>query len=243
MKVKLLSDIHLEHSHFSIPYDGEDVLVLAGDISPDFREGVEMVEEYLRKSDTVHVVFVLGNHDYHTHTIKETCDFWKELKCDRFHFLQDSKIVLNDVCFYGATFWTDIHKMNSEKVNLCKSKIDDYKLIRNFSPYNSCFNHISSKMMLEIFLENTLEEKVVVISHYLPSYKSIDKRFENSDLNCAFASTDLDSVIRHPKVKYWFHGHTHQNVDYYDGNTRVICNPRGRSTENTNFSCNFILEI
>jgi hypothetical protein len=45
-------------------------------------------------------------------------------------------------------------------------------------------------------------------------------------LSAAFAS-DLDSLIQASRVPLWIHGHTHHNVDYTIGKTRIYSNQRG----------------
>jgi hypothetical protein len=50
--------------------------------------------------------------------------------------------------------------------------------------------------------------------------------YANSPLNPAFA-LDLDSLIEQSGVPLWIHGHTHYNVDYVLGSTRVLSNQRG----------------
>jgi len=44
--------------------------------------------------------------------------------------------------------------------------------------------------------------------------------------SAAFAS-DLDSLIRASRIPLWIHGHTHYNVDYKIGATRIYSNQRG----------------
>ena len=49
---------------------------------------------------------------------------------------------------------------------------------------------------------------------------------------------------KHDHIKYWFHGHVHNNFDYMVNKTRVICNPRGYHHENLGgFNKNLTLEI
>ena len=76
------------------------------------------------------------------------------------------------------------------------------------------------------FLENTVREGDVVITHHLPSWKSISPRFQNNDLN-QFYVCDMSDLICRAKPAFWFHGHTHTANDYLVGDTRIICNPFG----------------
>jgi hypothetical protein len=46
-------------------------------------------------------------------------------------------------------------------------------------------------------------------------------------------------------IKFWFHGHMHDSIDYQVGECRVLCNPRGYNYYqlNPNFEQFFELEI
>lgn len=75
MKIKLLSDLHLELCSYSIVKGDEDILVLAGDISPSTEKSIELISKYLTNNPKNTVIYVLGNHDYYGRSIKETHDF------------------------------------------------------------------------------------------------------------------------------------------------------------------------
>ena len=227
MKIKLLSDLHLEFYTFVIPYDGEDLLILAGDISPTFQETLQLIDSYLDKTPTTtKVILVLGNHDYYGHLVEVVDAQWKQIKRDRFYFLQDDSVVINGYRFHGATMWTDMLGGDPKAMENCRLSINDFRRIQHFSPEYACRLHYTSRRMLSSTLGNS-PEPVVVITHHLPSYKSIDPEYTGSAINPAFASTDLDDLIHHEKVKLWCHGHTHKCTEYMDGNTMVLCNPRG----------------
>jgi hypothetical protein len=46
-------------------------------------------------------------------------------------------------------------------------------------------------------------------------------------MNGAYSSDLSDLILDHPQIKFWTHGHTHDQFDYMIGSTRVVCNPRG----------------
>jgi predicted phosphodiesterase len=251
MKVKIVSDIHLEYCNFQLKYTGEDILVLAGDISPNFEHASRLIIEYLNSSNEAQVIFVLGNHDYYGSYISEPISKWKSLNLDRFHILENDYVEIESICFYGATMWTDIDNRNRTLMISGQTKIADFQHIIDFTPDKFCSMHNNSKNLLKEFLD-TRHDKVVVITHHLPTYKSIDVKYKNNDTNSLFASTDLQDLVNHDNVRLWIHGHTHSPVDYYDGETRVLCNPRGevkmwkehvKKRENKNFDSEFILDI
>jgi hypothetical protein len=64
----------------------------------------------------------------------------------------------------------------------------------------------------------------VVITHHLPSWRSVAPSFMRALSNPAFAS-DLDHLFE--GVDLWIHGHAHTSHDYLAAGCRVVCNPRG----------------
>lgn len=226
MKIKLLSDLHLEFTSFEIPYNGEDILILAGDISPVYNDTMNLVLSYLECSKDVHVIFVLGNHDFYGHSINDTINTWNGVKMDRFHFLQDNSVLIGKIRFYGSTMWTNMQDKKASVMQQCAFYLNDFKHIKKFDPTTFCEIHNNSRNTLEYVLEHN-DEEMVIITHHLPTYNSISQEFKGHPLNGSYASTDLDHLMKHKKIKIWCHGHTHKNLDYTHNKIRVICNPRG----------------
>jgi len=46
-------------------------------------------------------------------------------------------------------------------------------------------------------------------------------------MNGGFSSDLSEFIMDRPQIKYWQHGHHHNESDYMLGETRVVCNPRG----------------
>jgi predicted phosphodiesterase len=231
MKVRVLSDLHLEWGAFELKYYGEDLLILAGDISPDKEETKNLIVKYLEENKNSSVIFVAGNHDYYTSSVPKTDMYWRNLNINRFYFLQDSNVVIDGVCFHGATLWTDLKGVDPRMIERC---INDYLCIDNFTTRISVALHMQSKKLISKVLDT--KEKVVVITHHMPSYRSVHKKYHGSPLNASFAS-NLDDLVA--KSHVWIHGHTHTSFQYSLGKCLVLCNPRGRMKgsvpENTDF--------
>jgi Calcineurin-like phosphoesterase len=67
----------------------------------------------------------------------------------------------------------------------------------------------------------------IVVGHHCPSEQSVAAQHKGDLLNGAFRS-DLDAFIEaRPQIRYWLHGHTHHNFNYWISETHVVCNPRG----------------
>ena len=79
-------------------------------------------------------------------------------------------------------------------------------------------------------LEKSLRESTtktnVVITHHVPSIKSIKDKYRNNLVSAGFAS-NLEAFILKTKPTHWIHGHVHDAFDYFIGEIRAICNPKG----------------
>lgn len=252
LKIKVISDLHLEFAPINVPYNGEDILVLAGDISPSVDSVFSFIEEYMTTNTNTQILLILGNHDYFGSNIFERINYYRD-NCsaiDRLHFLQDSSVVISGYRFCGATMWTDMMNGDTQSMKHCGRYTNDFYNIVDFDPFMFCSLHENSKNALAREIKNS-EQPVVVITHHLPSFKSIDPAFNGNKTNAAFASTDMNNLIASEKVKLWCHGHTHKTLDYMDGDTRVVCNPRGYvknvrgvlKVENLKFNPEFIIGL
>jgi hypothetical protein len=95
-----------------------------------------------------------------------------------------------------------------------------------WSPEDSATDH---KQMLDYVDIVTRDPgSYIVVGHHAPSSLSIAERFKHDTLmNGAFHSRLDDFIECRPQIKLWLHGHMHNNSNYWIGETRVVCNPRG----------------
>jgi hypothetical protein len=94
-----------------------------------------------------------------------------------------------------------------------------------WSPEDSVADH---KRMLSYIDHATRDPgKYVVVTHHCPSELSVAEVYKGNLLNAAFRSKLDDFIEPRTQIKYWLHGHTHFNFNYWIGETRVVCNPRG----------------
>jgi hypothetical protein len=77
-------------------------------------------------------------------------------------------------------------------------------------------------------------QRVIVLSHHAPCMQSAAGIFYNTMwLDSAYASNQVDLILANPQIEVWCHGHSHWDVDYKIGETRIIANHRGYPTEST----------
>lgn len=242
MRVQIASDIHLEfmgptdqrdlHSTFK----GEaDVLVLAGDIVP--LRIIDQVRDSLAEfcGKYKHVVYVLGNHEYYDTSPAEAHAVLGAVSNELYnlHVLKNSFLMIDGQKFYGGTLWFEDKPRN----RFLKRHLNDFYLIKDFEPWVYQQNHefvANGKMFID--------EGTIVVSHHLPSYKSVADRYKGDELN-AFFVHDAEHLIFGKKPKLWVHGHSHISCDYRLDQTRVIANPYGYVHELTDFPPELILDV
>jgi len=251
LKVWVLSDLHFEFGGLNLDFLECDVLVLAGDIhlgggASDFIKG------FLQSKQEAHVVYVLGNHEYYNYNLREVKKYWREYPLKKVHFLENEAIHIKGVRFVGATLWTSMNESNAAVMCCIKNAMSDYSLIgispgRKLRPEDTVALFEESKAFIVEELNRETEAKTVVVTHHLPTYKSVAKEYEDSSLNPAFVS-NLDKVIMKYQPDVWIHGHTHASFDYLMGKTRILCNPAGYRIkpvvpENHKFNPNLVIEV
>lgn len=256
MKIRILSDLHLEHFCASqvFPVGTGNVLVLAGDI---------LCAKHLKTDGYIHavydrflndcsknydnVLYVMGNHEAYSYNYEGTKKKIKENLPHNFHLLDDDTVKIGSWNFIGFTLWTDFRGENPLEMMEAQTTINDYKVIRigpkyrKLNPSDTLSFHKKSKEYLLNQLQ-TLTENVFVISHHAPSYQSIPQEYKKHS-NGACSSNLDDLILSYPQIKYWCHGHTHTFFDYKIGECRVICNPGGYPGQNTGFNPDFEIDI
>jgi len=233
MKIQIISDLHIEFGEFDIPIVDRDVLVIAGDFN-SARQGLDIIKKQCQHSP---VILVLGNHDFYNDSINEVCDFWEKQNINNFHFLNNDNVVIDDVNFIGSTLFPDFLNGNPTSMIACQQNIADFNQIYRNSQHDTHIKpgdymalSIRDKEYVKKTLNESTLEKNVVVTHFLPSDKSIDsiykERTNSMLLNGAFLA-DIEPFIQYCQPDLMIHGHTHCSLDYYIGKTRIVCNPRG----------------
>jgi Icc-related predicted phosphoesterase len=255
MRISVFSDLHLEFGKpfTAAPPIGTDVIVCAGDV---LDKGVVPSIEWLAAmaEPSIPIIFVAGNHEFYRSSMVESIAAANALR-DRhpnIHFLDDRDVVIDDVLFAGATFWTDFRLFNRNPETSmwwAEKGMNDYKRInlskkpfRKFKPIESFRRHGASIKFLSESLGRADVRKRVVVTHHAPSPRSISRYFRDDPLSPCYAS-DCEAFIREAEPDLWVHGHVHHSVDYTVGFTRIICNSRGYPGEATGFDPSLVIEI
>jgi hypothetical protein len=264
VRIRVLSDLHLEFSPFEPPPAQADVVTLAGDIHLHTRGLV-----WARKTfpDT-EVVYVAGNHEfYRSHWIGLLDQMRKKAVELDIHFLENSATVIGDTRFCGATLWTDFRLFGENTAaaeRACEDALNDFHEIRTSRTGTDVLKvhgdwnvvslpaslvrkrHLYSAERLQAELAKPFAGKTVVVTHHAPSMKSVAERYANDIVSSGFAS-NLDRLFGVPAL--WVHGHMHDSFDYITAGTRIVCNPRGYcakdggNCENRAFDPGLVIDI
>jgi len=160
MKIKLVSDIHLEFSDFFIKNDNNyDVLILGGDImvAQDLHDhqppvsgawsaneipglgrrqaAAQRFRDFLSRCSFQfpHVIYVAGNHEFYHGKFFAGLDYLRD-ECSKFpnvYFLEREVKRIDDVLFLGATLWTDCNKHDPITMHALSDMMNDFRIIRN----------------------------------------------------------------------------------------------------------------
>lgn len=239
MRIQIASDLHHESTpgegHLSralTPAPDADALVLAGDI----HKGAAAIDLY--RDYPIPVVYVHGNHEPMHHgypALIEELD--QRAHGTSVRFLQNDEAVVLGTRFLGACLWTDYALFPlrfSDSLEHARRAVTDYKLIRKsvdrpFRPEDAIAHQRETLLWLRERLDAPFAGKTVVVTHHLPSGRSIELKHREHKLAPAYAS-NLELLVE--RADLWVHGHVHWSVDYYIGKCRVVCNPRGRPGRN-----------
>jgi len=238
LRVLPISDIHADKMSdgglklvMSLPLD-VDVIIVAGDVGP-----LSCFPSFLALlcGRYENVIFVAGNHEYYGTPVDDVHAKLTELTklYPNFHWLCRSTVCLGGTRFVGATLWFPYHPSNVQY----EKPISYFGQVPSFREWTYEENSQSQR-----FFKEVLQPGDFVISHFLPSFRSVAPMFKKSRSNRFFVCP-LDDVIKSKGVSYWVHGHTHHMCDYLIGTTRIVCNPVGYIEQDTGFSNELIIEV
>ena len=207
--LQYISDIHLERlSSFPRIDQKSKNIALIGDIGDPFKNNYS---DFLKfNSDHFERVFlVAGNHEYWRGSYNKVNDQIQNVtqKLPNVEFLNNSCTTLNEFTILGGVLWTPfvtssstLHNNNSpsvlhnKTVKFIVNSINDYQKLNNLHDYH--------------------QNNVIVLTHYLPSYKLITPNFCTNawdHLHNKYAS-HLDHLIVSP-VRAWLCGHSHCTLE------------------------------
>ena len=251
LKLLVLSDLHLEFAPFMpapAAVDAADVVVLAGDIC----NGTKAIPWALQAFGSKPVVHVAGNHEFYSFDWIKLLDQMREQsRMHGVHFLESESVTLEGVRFLGATLWTDFELFGPDNRSLAMResarRMNDFHLIKakllpleqsaawphgspwKLNPTHTLRRHRETLAWLKTELPLGEPEKTVVVTHHLPSSRSVAPQYAKDMVSAIYASNLPQDMLVGAAI--WIHGHAHTSFDYQVGDrersARVVCNPRG----------------
>lgn len=160
MKIKLVSDLHLEFSDCYVNNnEGADVLILGGDImiAQDLHDHMELLSagwggpdleglgrrqaaaqryrDFLKRCafQFPHVIYIAGNHEFYNGKFYAGIDYLRD-ECAKYpnvYFLERDTKIIDDVVFVGGTLWTDMNKGDPLTMHAIADMMNDFRITRN----------------------------------------------------------------------------------------------------------------
>lgn len=250
MKIAYCGDLHLEFGMIELNNtENVDLLVLAGDIMLARDVGVPKYEWFFENcsNEFRNVIYIMGNHEYYNGEFNETQTRLRTLtdKFPNVHFLENEWVKLDNIIFYGGTFWTTSNNHDPHVIEHLSRGMNDFRIVKKgdkrFTPLDAAKVYDQAMDGLKVLLEDIKVlsdtqipfdgeglEKMVVVSHHAPSRNSIHPKYAaDVEMNYGYFTDMEEFITKNPQIKLWFHGHVHTPFDYKIGETRVLCNPRG----------------
>jgi predicted phosphodiesterase len=264
---------HYAHSKLFLPdhKPAHDICILAGDIHDSVERAISYGEQLTEQPvvlvagnhEFYHSVIdkqiKTGNQHYQLHHDQNSDAAAPIALQSNVRFLENTTCVIDDIRIIGCTLWVDFDlygpNRRVESMAAAGAFMMDYRTIktlykpesknsgrRKFLPSDSRTRHLQSRTFLESTLAVPFDGKTIVVTHHAPHICSIAPQYENDAVTPAFVSDMSDLISKH-QPELWVHGHTHTFFDYNAGATRMVCNPRGYSSETTGFVDDFVVEL
>ena len=199
------------------------------------------------------VFYIMGNHEHYRSIFRKTLPELKEgfanHGMDKIEFFDNDSKVVDDVLFVGSTLWSDFENGNDLSMYRCGRGMNDYRLIglldvEDFNYFNRhktkmitpefiLDEHKKSKGYIERTVKMYPDKKVVVFTHYGPTYKSLNFDHIGNGLDGAYCSDLSNLILDNPNITHWVSGHCHTIKEYEVGQCMVMSNCRGYSMEPT----------
>lgn len=236
MKLLVMSDLHFEflgdhgESFLAREWPEHDVCVIAGDLC----SAKHLPLAVQRCADTFReIVYVPGNHEYYGSSIDSVKGILTKAAAwnKNFHYLDNDSCIVDGQRFLGGTMWFPKEFDTSRRRGM-----NDFQMIKDWQSIYGENASFMSRVMPQV------ETGDVVVTHHLPSYRSVAPQFAGNWLNCYFVN-DVSAEIADAGPKMWIHGHTHTTFDYLIGQTRIVCNPQGYPGENSGFVRGMVVEV
>lgn len=244
MRIRPLSDLHLEFAHFELPvieHEAETVLVLAGDIGNLAQSGPRQnVVDFLRKVAVRHaaVVYVAGNHEFYDGFWPYALQSFRQSVSlpDNVHVLERQAVRLtvagDTALFAGATLWTDFFGEDPRIMHVVEHALADYRFIgvleatemergqpydfaRRLTARDTLYDHRESRRWIYTTLTDAKREgEQAVLVTHHGVARGSIAPRYANDEITGGFVSDLGDLLGVTRPALCIHGHVHDSFDY-----------------------------
>lgn len=157
-----------------------------------------------------------------------------------------NKVVrIDNVDFILSTLWSRIPPVDELAI---QNGMNDYAQIlynkRRLMSQNINDEFDRNLTFIKQVVRESDADKIVVVTHHLPTFAAIEDRHKGKVLNAAYA-TELGNYIADSRITAWIYRHSYHRTDLMIGNTHLVSNPLGYvfCGENTHFNDSAVIEV
>ena len=252
MIVQYASDLHLEFPENKdflkinplIPKG--DILLLAGDIVP-FAVMDKHADFFSYVADHFQTTYwIPGNHEYYRFDAATKCGVLNEKIRDNVFLVNNTAIQNENIKFIFSTLWSKISPAHEWQI---ERSMSDFHVIKyngyRFSSVQFNQFHEDSLAFLNQELSRNSDDKIVVLTHHVPTFMNYPEKYKGDVLNDAFA-VELFDLIEDKGPDFWIYGHTHGNIPAFEiGTTKLLTNQLGyvRYNEHASFRNDVLIDL
>lgn len=252
LRIQYVSDLHLEFpqnrqwlAKHPLEVTG-DILLVAGDSAYlDLPEsGNDTYSAYKfwdwASEHYKQVIVCFGNHDFYGYYDLATISngFCKEIRHNVYAYY-NNVVHLDGIDLIVSTLWSKIKPYDAfltEKnvSDFYRIKYDGHRLTAD--DFNR--EHERCLAFIEQAISESDAEKIIVVTHHVPTQLCTAVEFKNSTINGAF-TVELGEFIADHRIDYWIYGHSHRNIKAQIGETLIMSNQLGYVSDNEHLKNGF----
>lgn len=252
LRIQYVSDLHLEFpqnrqwlAKHPLEVTG-DILLVAGDSAyldlPDSNSDTYSAYQFWDWASEHYkqVIVCFGNHDFYGYYDLATMSngFCKEIRHNVYAYY-NNVVHLDGIDLIVSTLWSKIKPYDAF---LTEKNVSDFYRIK----YNGHrltaddFNreHERCLAFIEQAISESDAEKIIVVTHHVPTQLCTAVEFKNSTINGAF-TVELGEFIADHRIDYWIYGHSHRNIKAQIGETLIMSNQLGYVSDNEHLKNGF----
>lgn len=252
LRIQYVSDLHLEFpqnrqwlAKHPLEVTG-DILLVAGDSAYlDLPEsGNDTYSAYKfwdwASEHYKQVIVCFGNHDFYGYYDLATMSngFCKEIRHNVYAYY-NNVVHLDGIDLIVSTLWSKIKPYDAF---LTEKNVSDFYRIKYDGHRLTAddFNHEHERCLafIEQAISESDAEKIIVVTHHVPTQLCTAVEFKNSTINGAF-TVELGEFIADHRINYWIYGHSHRNIKAQIGETLIMSNQLGYVSDNEHLKNGF----